>query len=91
MIRFEDIALGDPIAALAKPAISRLQLALYASAGADHNPIHQDEAAARAGGLPGVIAHGMLPLGFLGQMLNHPRKARQEPTVRLSGGAFGDV
>jgi acyl dehydratase len=94
MIRFEDIALGDAIAALAKPAISRLQLALYASAGADHNPIHQDEAAARAGGLPGVIAHGMLPLGFLGQMLTRwvPQRQIRSLSARFVAMSFpGDV
>jgi len=31
----------------------------FAQASGDHNPIHQDEAVAKAMGLPGVIAHGM--------------------------------
>lgn len=31
----------------------------YAAASGDHNPIHLDDAAARAAGLPGVILHGM--------------------------------
>jgi acyl dehydratase len=31
----------------------------YADASGDHNPIHLDDAAARAAGLPGVILHGM--------------------------------
>ena len=53
MVRFEDIKIGDAIPAIIKPAISHLQLALYAGAGADHNPIHVDEEAAKAGGLPG--------------------------------------
>lgn len=94
MIRFDDIAVGDAIEPLAKPAISRLQLALYASAGADHNPIHQDEEAARTGGLPGVIAHGMLPLGFLGQMLTRwvPQRQIRSLSVRFVAMSFpGDV
>lgn len=94
MIRFDDLAVGDAIAPLAKPAISRLQLALYASAGADHNPIHQDEEAARTGGLPGVIAHGMLPLGFLGQMLIRwvPQRQIRSLSVRFVAMSFpGDV
>lgn len=94
MIRFDDLAVGDAIEPLAKPAISRLQLALYASAGADHNPIHQDDEAARAGGLPGVIAHGMLPLGFLGQMLIRwvPQRQIRSLSVRFVAMSFpGDV
>lgn len=94
MIRFDDLAVGDAIEPLAKPAISRLQLALYASAGADHNPIHQDEEAARTGGLPGVIAHGMLPLGFLGQMLTRwvPQRQIRSLSVRFVAMSFpGDV
>jgi acyl dehydratase len=37
----------------------------YAQVSGDHNPIHQDEAVAKAMGLPGVIAHGMLIAGLL--------------------------
>ena len=41
----------------------------YAGASGDYNPIHYDDEAARAGGLEGVIAHGMLSMGFLGQFV----------------------
>ncbi|MGH8879720.1 MAG: MaoC/PaaZ C-terminal domain-containing protein [Stackebrandtia sp.] len=44
--------------------IRRADLAAYAEASGDHNPIHQDDAAARAAGLPGVIAHGMYTMGL---------------------------
>ncbi|MEW6057693.1 MAG: MaoC/PaaZ C-terminal domain-containing protein, partial [Bdellovibrionota bacterium] len=44
-------------------------LKLYAQASADHNPIHLDEAVARKVGLPGVIAHGMLTMAFMGEFL----------------------
>ena len=37
----------------------------YARVSGDHNPIHQDEKIAKAMGLPGVIAHGMLISGLL--------------------------
>jgi len=40
--------------------ISRDDLRRYAEASGDHNPIHLDDAAAQALGLPGVVAHGML-------------------------------
>lgn len=40
--------------------VTRADLWRYAEASGDHNPIHLDDDAARALGLPGVIAHGML-------------------------------
>jgi acyl dehydratase len=49
--------------------ITRTQLALFAGASGDHNPIHLDDEEARKGGLPGVIAHGMLSMAFLGDLL----------------------
>jgi acyl dehydratase len=94
MIRFEDIKVGDALPAITKPPISHLQLALYAGAGADHNPIHVDAAAAKAGGLPGIIAHGMLPLGFLGQLLTQwvPQRQLRSLSARFVAIAFpGDV
>ena len=42
------------------------QIAAYAEASGDHNPIHLDGEFARTVGLPGVIAHGMLQMGILG-------------------------
>jgi acyl dehydratase len=44
--------------------ITRADLAAYAQASGDHNPIHQDDAVARSVGLPGVIAHGMYTLAL---------------------------
>ncbi|MGH8794618.1 MAG: MaoC/PaaZ C-terminal domain-containing protein [Stackebrandtia sp.] len=44
--------------------IRRADLKAYADASGDQNPIHQDDAAARAVGLPGVIAHGMYTMGL---------------------------
>ena len=94
MVLFEGIKVGDAIPSLTRPPISHLQLALYAGAGADHNPIHVDETAAKAGGLPGIIAHGMLPLGFLGQLLTQwvPQKQVRSLSARFVAMAFpGDV
>jgi acyl dehydratase len=42
------------------------QIAAYAEASGDHNPIHLDGEFARSVGLPGVIAHGMLQMGIAG-------------------------
>jgi acyl dehydratase len=94
MVLFKNIAVGDPIPSMTKPAISHLQLALYAGAGADHNSIHVDEEAAKAGGLPGIIAHGMLPLGFIGQLITGwaPQRQLRSLSARFVGIAFpGDV
>ncbi len=45
--------------------VGRDQITAYAEASGDRNPIHLDDAAARAAGLPGVIAHGMLGMAQL--------------------------
>jgi len=42
------------------------QIAAYAQASGDHNPIHLDDDFARSVGLPGLIAHGMLQMGLMG-------------------------
>lgn len=41
----------------------RERLVRYAGASGDFNPIHYSDAAARALGLDGVLAHGMLTMG----------------------------
>ncbi|HKV89149.1 MAG TPA: MaoC/PaaZ C-terminal domain-containing protein [Candidatus Dormibacteraeota bacterium] len=43
---------------------SREQIAAYAEASGDRNPIHLDDEFAKSVGLPGVIAHGMLQMGI---------------------------
>jgi len=61
---------GPVLPSLTQGPITRTQLALFAGASGDHNPIHLDDAEARAGGLPGVIVHGMLMMAILGRMLS---------------------
>lgn len=48
--------------------VTQDQIDAYADASGDHNPIHINPAAARAVGLDGTIAHGMISMGFLGQV-----------------------
>lgn len=62
---------GDALPELVKDPVSRTQLVKYAGASGDYNSIHYDDEAARAGGLDGVIAHGMLSMGFLGQFVEN--------------------
>ena len=60
------------------------QIAAYAGASGDHNPIHVDEDFARSVGLPGVIAHGMLQMGLLARAAGPPDRLRRL-TCRFSG------
>ena len=48
-----------------KVTFTKDQIAAYAEASGDRNPIHLDDDFARSVGLPGVIAHGMLQMGIL--------------------------
>jgi acyl dehydratase len=66
-VYFEEIGIGDEMPALAKPPIQQIQLTRYAGASGDFNPIHQDDAFAKAAGMGGVFAHGMLSMGFAAQ------------------------
>ncbi len=43
---------------------TRQQIAAYAEASGDRNPIHLDDDFARSVGLPSLIAHGMLQMGI---------------------------
>ena len=42
----------------------------YAGASGDFNPLHHDPEFAKAAGLPGVMAHGMLSAGLLGAFVS---------------------
>ncbi len=44
--------------------LTRESLVRYAGASGDFNPIHYRDDVAAAGGLPGVLAHGMLTMGI---------------------------
>lgn len=64
----KDVAVGD-VVARGTLRVDRARLVRYANASGDQNPIHQDQAAALAVGLPGVIAHGMWTMGAAVQVL----------------------
>jgi acyl dehydratase len=63
---------------------TREQVAAYAEASGDHNPIHLDDDFARSVGLPGVIAHGMLQMGLAARVAGEPGRLRRI-TCRFSG------
>ena len=68
-VYFDDITVGDELPTLVKGPIQQIQLTRYAGASGDFNPIHQDDEFARAAGMGGVFAHGMLSMGFVGQVV----------------------
>ena len=63
---FEDVLVGDEIPQLVKSPIKHLQLVRYAGASGDFNPLHTDPSVGEAIGTGGIIAHGMLIMGFVG-------------------------
>lgn len=63
------VEVGQELPPVEAGPVSREQLAAYAEASGDRNPIHLDESVARAFGLDGVIIHGMLGMGLLGAAL----------------------
>jgi len=60
---FAALAVGDVVAEREFP-LTRDSLVRYAGASGDFNPIHYRDDVAAAVGLPGVLAHGMLTMGF---------------------------
>lgn len=61
--------------------MTRDQIAAYAQASGDLNPIHLDDDAARSVGLPGVIAHGMLVMAQLANFV--VRRAGDHRRLRM--------
>ncbi len=74
-----EFAVGE-IVAERTYSITRDTLVRYAGASGDFNPIHYRDDVASAVGLPGVLAHGMLTMGFAVQ-----------PVVEWAGGDPGRI
>src|SRR5512145_3417457 len=68
-VYFDEVEVGTDVPPLVKAPIQQIQLTRYAGASGDFNPIHQDDEFARAAGMGGVFAHGMLSMGFVAQAL----------------------
>lgn len=62
-VNIADLTVGDVVAERIF-ALTRDSLVRYAGASGDFNPIHYRDDVAAAVGLPGVLAHGMLTMGF---------------------------
>ncbi|MGE7543812.1 MaoC/PaaZ C-terminal domain-containing protein [Sporosarcina newyorkensis] len=63
----EELTVDQKLEPMVKPPITKVQLAQYAGASGDFNPLHLDDGFAQKIGMDGVIAHGMLVMGFLGE------------------------
>jgi len=63
------IEAGTELRPLTIDPISRANLALFAGASGDHNPIHIDLDAAQSAGFGDVFAPGMLSMAYLGRLL----------------------
>jgi acyl dehydratase len=60
---------GYQLEPIQKEEITHTQLVKYAGASGDFNPIHTVVPFAEEAGLGGVIAHGMMIMGFIGQAI----------------------
>jgi acyl dehydratase len=68
-LKAEAVKVGDEAPALSH-TLTRTDLVVYAGASGDFNPMHTDEVAAQAAGLPSVFGHGMFSMGLLGTALS---------------------
>jgi acyl dehydratase len=64
ILKYDDVAVGDEAPSLSHQ-LTRTDLVTYAGASGDFNPMHTDEVAAQAAGLPSVFGHGMFSMGLL--------------------------
>ena len=84
---YDSVQLGDVLPPLDMAPINRAQLALFAGASGDHNPIHIDTDLARKAGMPDVFAHGMLGMAWVGRLVTQwaPLAELREFNVRFAG------
>ena len=64
--------------------VTQADINRYADASGDYNPIHIDEAFAASTPLKGTIAHGMLVLAFISEMLARAFDEAWDESGRLS-------
>ena len=66
--KFSEIMIGDKIPIVTKK-ITQEKIDIYAEASGDFNPIHIDEEFARQTPFKGTIAHGLLTLAYISEMM----------------------
>src|SRR5947209_18847792 len=67
---YEDVQVGDAIPKLVKAPVTHLQLVRYAGASGDFNPLHTDPKFGEMMETAGIMAHALLIMGFVGQLLS---------------------
>lgn len=85
---YEHIQVGDALPSLTKRPITEVQLVRYSGASGDFNPIHTVHQAGVESGNNGVIAHGMLLMGFVAEMITNWVRPEQ---VRKFGVRFAGI
>ncbi len=79
-LQYDDVQVGDTAPAI-DHELTRTDLVMYAGASGDFNPMHTDEVAAKAAGLPSVFGHGMFSAGLLAHRDHQLRRCRQSRVV----------
>ena len=84
---YDVIQVGEALPPLVKAPITEVQLVRYSGASGDFNPIHTVHQAGVDAGNGGVIAHGMLIMGFAAQMITNWVRPEQVRSfgVRFTG------
>ena len=68
-IDIKTLKVGDEMPAFTTPELGVTHFVKYAGASGDYNPLHHDPEFAKARGMDGIIGHGMLTAGILGQAI----------------------
>jgi acyl dehydratase len=69
--KFTMAQVGSVVATLAPPPCNADDLALYAKASGDTNPLHLDLEFARMAGFDNLVVHGMLGMAHMGRLLTN--------------------
>ena len=69
-LTYDDVAEGDGPEPFSH-TLTRTDLVRYSGASGDFNPMHTDEPAAQAAGLPSVFGHGMFTAGMLAKLVSY--------------------
>lgn len=74
--------------------VAAIDLALFAAASGDHNPLHLDADVARAAGFPRPVVHGMLTMAYAGRLFTRhfgPGSLRSLQTRFTGVATLGDT
>jgi acyl dehydratase len=63
-----EVRANEELPAQTQGPVTRTDIVKYAAASWDFNPIHHDETFARQARSGGIIAHGMMVMGYLGRL-----------------------